>query len=170
MLKKLAKYGNSTTLVIDKAILELLNMDEATIVKLQTDGKSLIITPVPRADNDKISYGAEEALQAAHKVRIDKQLKQTTPSNAELHQLMPAMKEDFKRVFENNKAVVEKLNGLYMSKEFQAALAHLAQQYDPVTQADDYLREFNKLKIQFLPEWAHLDAEIAAVNKKYNNI
>lgn len=53
MLKKLAKYGNSTTLVIDKAILELLNMNESSIVKLHTDGKSLIITPVEQDSNEK---------------------------------------------------------------------------------------------------------------------
>lgn len=69
MLKKLAKYGNSTTLVIDKAILELLNMDESSIVRLQTDGKSLIITPIAPAEGGgqerKISYDTEEALVAA---------------------------------------------------------------------------------------------------------
>lgn len=57
MLKKLAKYGNSTTLVIDKAILELLNMNELSVVKLHTDGKSLIITPVQaeQAQGKKVS-------------------------------------------------------------------------------------------------------------------
>lgn len=45
MLKKLVKYGNSTALVLDKAILELLEMGEGSVVKIRTDGKSLIITP-----------------------------------------------------------------------------------------------------------------------------
>src|SRR4029077_1240225 len=45
MLKKLVKYGNSTALVLDRAILELLNMKEGALVKLKTDGTSLIITP-----------------------------------------------------------------------------------------------------------------------------
>ena len=45
MLKKLVKYGNSNALVLDKAIMELLNMSEGAVVKLKTDGVSLIITP-----------------------------------------------------------------------------------------------------------------------------
>lgn len=46
MIKKLVKYGNSTALVLDKAILELLNMSEGGSVKITTDGKSLILSPV----------------------------------------------------------------------------------------------------------------------------
>ncbi|MBI5274161.1 MAG: AbrB/MazE/SpoVT family DNA-binding domain-containing protein [Chlamydiales bacterium] len=45
MLKKIVKYGNSSALVLDKAILELLNMGEGSVVKIKTDGVSLIITP-----------------------------------------------------------------------------------------------------------------------------
>ena len=67
MLKKLAKYGNSTTLVIDKAILELLNMNESSVVKLHTDGKSLIITPVQpeQIQDKKVSYEDQEAVLQA---------------------------------------------------------------------------------------------------------
>jgi len=46
MLKKLVKYGNSNALILDKAIMELLNMHEGSVVKFRTDGTSLIITPV----------------------------------------------------------------------------------------------------------------------------
>lgn len=45
MLKKIVKYGNSSALVLDKALLELLNMAEGSLVKIKTDGISLIITP-----------------------------------------------------------------------------------------------------------------------------
>ena len=45
MLKKLVKYGNSTALIFDKALLELLNMGEGSVVKIKTDGTSLILTP-----------------------------------------------------------------------------------------------------------------------------
>ena len=44
MLKKLVKYGNSNALVLDKAILELLNIPEGAHVKIKTDGTSLIIS------------------------------------------------------------------------------------------------------------------------------
>ena len=45
MLKKLVKYGNSNALVLDKALLELLNITEGSVVKIKTDGTSLIVTP-----------------------------------------------------------------------------------------------------------------------------
>ena len=45
MLKKLVRYGNSNALVLDKAILELLNISEGSVVKISTDGKSIILTP-----------------------------------------------------------------------------------------------------------------------------
>lgn len=54
MLKKLVKYGNSTALVLDKAILELLGMSEGSIVKIRTDGTSLIITPQQPTTEQKV--------------------------------------------------------------------------------------------------------------------
>jgi antitoxin component of MazEF toxin-antitoxin module len=47
MIKTLTKHGNSWALVIDKPVLELLNIDPATPLKLSTDGQTLIITPAP---------------------------------------------------------------------------------------------------------------------------
>ena len=55
MLKKLVKYGNSNALVLDKALLELLNIEEGSLVKLRTDGSSLIITAQHKASEEKIS-------------------------------------------------------------------------------------------------------------------
>ena len=165
MLKKLSKYGNSTTLVIDRAILELLNMDESSMVKLQTDGKSLIITPVAAVDKDKnISYAPEEGMRLA----IAKQLEKSTGNQAQFEKLMPSMQEDFKKAFEKHKQAMEKSKEKFASKEFQDALAELAQKYDPATQSDDYLKELETLKIQFVPEILELNKELAAITEKYN--
>ncbi|HBY05829.1 MAG: hypothetical protein UV38_C0003G0210 [candidate division TM6 bacterium GW2011_GWE2_42_60] len=62
MLKKIVKLGNSNALILDKAILELLNMSEGSLVKLTTDGKSLIITPKqPEAPaQEKLTQSYEE--------------------------------------------------------------------------------------------------------------
>jgi antitoxin MazE len=46
MQKKLTKHGNSLALVIDKAVLELLNIDDQTPLEILTDGKLLLISPV----------------------------------------------------------------------------------------------------------------------------
>jgi antitoxin component of MazEF toxin-antitoxin module len=46
MIKKLIQHGNSSALIIDKPIMELLNIDFATPLELSTDGNNIIISPV----------------------------------------------------------------------------------------------------------------------------
>ena len=45
MIKKLTRHGNSLALVIDKAILELLDIDGDTPLSIGTDGTCLVIAP-----------------------------------------------------------------------------------------------------------------------------
>jgi antitoxin component of MazEF toxin-antitoxin module len=64
MVKKLTRHGNSLALVIDRPILELLNIDPETPLDVSTDGKQLIIAPAkPSARREKF----EAAQQWAHK-------------------------------------------------------------------------------------------------------
>ena len=46
MIKKLTRHGNSMALVIDKGVLELLEIDDKTPLNISTDGKVLMISPV----------------------------------------------------------------------------------------------------------------------------
>jgi len=46
MVKRMTRHGNSMALVIDKPILDLLNIDADTPLDITTDGEALIITPV----------------------------------------------------------------------------------------------------------------------------
>ena len=46
MIKNLVKHGNSWALVIDRPILDLLNMDPANPVEITTDGQSMTVGPV----------------------------------------------------------------------------------------------------------------------------
>jgi antitoxin MazE len=46
MVKKLTRHGNSLALVIDKGVLELLKIDDQTLLDISTDGTLLIISPV----------------------------------------------------------------------------------------------------------------------------
>ena len=177
MLKKLAKYGNSTTLVIDKAILELLNMDESSIVKLHTDGKSLIITPMVNAEKNKVSAGIEEATHSAltniRTIAHTNFEKQTANySDADLQSakdLMPQMQQEFKELFERHKTAMAKFTENFSTNlEFVEALTALEQKYNPKTQSEDYMREYMKLRTQFFPELAELDEEMKAITKKYS--
>jgi antitoxin component of MazEF toxin-antitoxin module len=45
MVKKLIRHGNSAALVIDKPIMEMLNITSDTFFELSTDGKNLILSP-----------------------------------------------------------------------------------------------------------------------------
>ena len=46
MIKTLTKHGNSLALILDKPILELLNIDADTPISISTDGKALTLSPV----------------------------------------------------------------------------------------------------------------------------
>ena len=53
MIKKLTKHGNSLALVIDRGVLDLLEIDAETPLNIKTDGKCLIVTPAQGATRQK---------------------------------------------------------------------------------------------------------------------
>jgi antitoxin component of MazEF toxin-antitoxin module len=46
MVKRLTKHGNSMALVIDRGVLDLLEIDADTPLSITTDGKCLVVSPV----------------------------------------------------------------------------------------------------------------------------
>ena len=46
MVKTLSRHGNSLALVIDKPILDLLDIEPDTPLEVSTDGNALVIEPV----------------------------------------------------------------------------------------------------------------------------
>ncbi|HPH66205.1 MAG TPA: AbrB/MazE/SpoVT family DNA-binding domain-containing protein [Kofleriaceae bacterium] len=60
MTKNLRQIGNSYGIIIDKAILELLNIGPETDLEITTDGKRLMIEPVAQPTSKR------EAVKAAH--------------------------------------------------------------------------------------------------------
>ena len=75
MIKKLTKVGNSLALVIDRPILDLLNLDDQTPLEVTTDGHRLTISPATAADGqDGRKRKIEEALSRVHQ-RYAKALK-----------------------------------------------------------------------------------------------
>lgn len=61
MIKKLSKHGNSLALVIDRSILDLLDIDEKTSLEITTDGEALVVAPVK---DKKRRKRFEEALKS----------------------------------------------------------------------------------------------------------
>ncbi|NLS92361.1 MAG: AbrB/MazE/SpoVT family DNA-binding domain-containing protein [Planctomycetaceae bacterium] len=53
MIKTLTKHGNSYALVIDKPILELIRATPETPFEIISDGRSLVLTPVRDAKEEK---------------------------------------------------------------------------------------------------------------------
>ena len=67
MIKKLSKHGNSLAILIDKPILELLNINEHTQIHIKTDGTNIIIEPIR---NTTIS--SDSKLQDLYEDLVDK--------------------------------------------------------------------------------------------------
>ena len=53
MVKKLIQHGNSVALVIDKPIMEMLNITNETTFELSTDGRNLILSPQAEYTQEK---------------------------------------------------------------------------------------------------------------------
>jgi len=53
MVKKLIQHGNSAALVIDKPIMEILNITNETTFELSTDGRNLILSPQTEYTQEK---------------------------------------------------------------------------------------------------------------------
>jgi antitoxin component of MazEF toxin-antitoxin module len=53
MTKRLIKHGNSAALVLDKALLDVLNVRMDTPLEVTTDGRNIIISPqsIPEAES-----------------------------------------------------------------------------------------------------------------------
>lgn len=64
MIKKLTKHGNSYALVIDRGIMDLLNINEKSALYVTTDGRSLIVSP---ANGKKKQTQFEDAVEKSFK-------------------------------------------------------------------------------------------------------
>lgn len=62
MVKHLTKHGNSLALVIDRGVLDLLEINADTPLSMTTDGKCLIVTPVRDPERDKRFRAALEKI------------------------------------------------------------------------------------------------------------
>jgi antitoxin component of MazEF toxin-antitoxin module len=62
MVKHLTKHGNSLALVIDRGVLDLLDIKADTPLSMTTDGKCLIVTPVRDPEREKRFRAALEKI------------------------------------------------------------------------------------------------------------
>ncbi len=64
MRKKLSAIGNSLGIVIEKPILELLDIDRETELDMRTDGERLIIEPIRGTKRAKVKAALQRAMTA----------------------------------------------------------------------------------------------------------
>jgi antitoxin component of MazEF toxin-antitoxin module len=64
MIKKLAAVGNSLGLIIERPILDLLNITKETPLEVKTDGEALIIRPVRQDKMERVLAAADELMDS----------------------------------------------------------------------------------------------------------
>jgi antitoxin MazE len=74
MIKRLQTVGNSSGLIIDKPILELLKITAETELEVSTDGVSLIVTPVRQGGTKRSRLAKAQAKVVASHERTFRKL------------------------------------------------------------------------------------------------
>jgi antitoxin component of MazEF toxin-antitoxin module len=137
MLKKLVKFGNSTALVIDKPILELLGMQEYGMVHLHsTDGKSLTISPISGIHDKPALANAliKEKYYEKSKEEFD-----TLPVETQ-----QKLDNDLDDVFKQHTANMMKFGEAMISNvEVKQAIEKLSAECDPMENPELYAKKFN---------------------------
>lgn len=161
MLKKIVKYGNSNALVLDKAILELLNISEGSIVKLKTDGQSLIITPTQSENNLTVQeeINPNDALLLA---TAQQQVKDLTQISTEQK---TALEQQIFYLTKKHRTLYEKLE---KNPQFQKELEELREQ-EP-----DYASRTKKVQTLFKkylsPEIESIEMSLELLNQRIEQL
>jgi hypothetical protein len=64
VIKHLTAIGNSLGLIIERPILDLLNIDKETPLEVRTDGEALIIRPQRRTRSARLKAAARRMMEA----------------------------------------------------------------------------------------------------------
>ena len=64
MIKTLSAIGNSLGIIIDKPILDLLNIDRTTDLDVKTDGDALIIRPMRMSKQERVAKSTRRMMDA----------------------------------------------------------------------------------------------------------
>ena len=152
MLKKLVKYGNSNALILDKAILQLLNIEEGSIIKIKTDGKSIIITPHVKVESEKINETFTH-----NQASIEAGVKESFKRYIGLHKdEQEKLEKEFLDLIQRNQNLQMQL---IQNPDFLKEVSHIAKKID--TSSDEYLEAYKALRNKYAPELTKVKNEIA---------
>lgn len=157
MLKKLVKYGNSNALVLDKALLELLNIAEGSIVKIKTDGVSLIITPQNAETQESITrtitpHDTLQEMRQQGMVQYCGNAENARVYMNELDRIIERYREDVKK---------------WAIPEMQQALQAIEQRFNGNRLDPEYIRALGVLRQKHAPELVSMDQDIQNISQKY---
>ncbi len=168
MLKKLVKYGNSTALILDRAILELLNMGEGSTVKLTTDGKSLIITPAPETEKPAavtlggfetlVNIGQEKkaAMEAdPEKKRLAAEWAPGTANHAKMMEVMAPVTSKYMKDWH-----------FLQSEPYLAEVDALAIKHHGDKSSEGFMKGYKALWKKYMPTYRDMQKEMREVYKK----
>jgi antitoxin component of MazEF toxin-antitoxin module len=72
MVKKLSRHGNSFAIIIDKPILDLLQITDETELKLSTDGKTIHIEPIKKPSREKSKSAIYKGIKKKYSAVLEK--------------------------------------------------------------------------------------------------
>ncbi len=172
MLKKLVKYGNSTALVLEKPILELMGMEEGAFVKISTDGKSLIIAAVPHS---KSMINIKEANQVAIKNMVEAELEKkygkdgVTSEQIEAYQTqVEAMKPVFSELFQKYNAYNLSAK-MIANDDYNKEMANAAVEYNPSAFPEEYKKKVFEIRYKYCPELKAYDDAVEKEMVKFRS-
>jgi antitoxin component of MazEF toxin-antitoxin module len=167
MLKKLVKYGNSNALILDRAIMELLNIHEGSVVKLQTDGKALIITP---AETEKPVNITLNGLETLINIGAEKQAElKSDPEKKRLLEEWAPGTENFSRMMEIAGPITTKymkdLTKMH-SEEVTAQVDALAIKHHGDRSSEEFMKGYKALRDKYVPTYRDMVQEMREAYKK----
>ena len=72
MIKKMVQHGNSSAIIIEKPLMELLDINSETPLEIVTDGKNLIISPVQNKERLNKLAKSLNKINQKHKKTLQK--------------------------------------------------------------------------------------------------
>lgn len=157
MLKKLIKFGNSNALILDRAIMELLEIQEGSTVKLQTDGKSLIITRAtsPQMPTPVALTGFETLMNIG---QAQREAFKANPQNNELLKEWAPGTEKYAKLVQFLTPIMNKYIGemhKLQSEEFIAETDALAIKCHGNKSSDEFIKGYKALRDLYAPNYKH---------------
>ena len=173
MLKKLVKYGNSNALVLDKALLELLDIQEGSMIKITTDGTSLILSPVK--DAKKLDLDSEQSLMIAMQGKyLDKKIDQVLS----LNNISLERHNDYKTAFELMQHNIKVLSEKYNVNVLYAKLATIPEYVEKekaiysdtsLGASQGYFKALKNLQYSYIPELKAYDDQFKVLIEAFDH-